>query len=115
MLAFLGYMFSTAQYWVTLGVSVFGLVVAVLWLLHGNRIGAYVRLTETRMREAEASQQCLRIRIKTAQRAGLDDAKNLRRLERVPSSGLVRTVLPLSVCILWVATLGASLALGLRG
>lgn len=115
MLAFLGYMVSSKQYWVALGVSVFGLVVGVLWLLHGNRIGVYVRLTEARMRDVEAREQCLRIRVKTIQRVGLDDTRNLRRLERVPSSGLVRTVLPLSVCVLWIATLGASLVLGLRG
>jgi len=112
-LGFTGYMLGTAEYMVAGGSSVFGLAITVLWLLFGNRIGAYVRLTERRIREVENEHPQLLFRIKTQQREWLNSRRILRRLERIPSSEIVRTALPVIVSVLWIALFSLAIALHL--
>jgi hypothetical protein len=88
-------------------------LVGVLWLLFGNRIGAYVRFTEEQIREVERKTPSLHFRVKTAQRESFNKPKKLHWLERIPSSGIIRTALPASVCILWVAIFVIGIVLAL--
>jgi len=109
MLGFLGYMISVSQYWISALLSIFGLLVALLWLIHGNRIGIYVSSTEKQIRKIECSHKDQFVfHIKNTQWNDLMNKRNLRPLERFSSSRIVRTTLPFIVSGLWVLALAAS-------
>jgi len=112
MLGFAGYMLSVSQYWIAIILSIGGLLIAIIWLLHGNRIGVYVRATEERIRAVEKlHEDQLFFHVKMTQKSVLDNPRDLRLLERTRSSGLVRTGLPGLICGLWGLALCLSIVL----
>jgi hypothetical protein len=80
-------------------VSIFGIFVSVVWLLTGNRIGAYFKATEEYIMKKEQAGKC-NCGLVVYQNTYFKN-KSLPRLQRVSSTKLIRTILPTGMTILW--------------
>lgn len=90
------------DYLLLMFVNSFGVFISIIWLLYGNRIACYLRLTEKCIIELESRAN---IKIKRYQTECLSKKNNLSFLERYSSSFLIKTILPCGIMIFWVLML----------
>ena len=90
-------------------VAVFGLVIATLWLFHGNRFFLYIQTTEQKMIDLEKEDPRLTMKLKSYQWARYSQKKELRFFERRSGSIIRNILLPFLVILIWAVIIFALL------
>jgi hypothetical protein len=95
------------DYWLVFIISMFGILITLLWLFHGNRFFLYIQTVEKRMIDAEEDEHFI-MKLKIYQKDRYSNKGDLSFLEKLPGSKIRNTILPVLVIIIWCTILAYS-------
>lgn len=83
--------------------SIFGMVICILWIFHGNRIYLLIQVVEEKLRETEDFKE-FEMKLKRYQYKVLTK-KELPLLQRIPGQIIRNTILPVMIGMVWIIVL----------
>lgn len=90
----------TQNYFLVFIISVFAILITLLWLFHGNRFFLYIREVERKMRDGEKDKSFI-MKLKTYQKGIYCQKDNLSLLEKYSGSRIRNTFLPVVTILIW--------------